>query len=253
MDPLEKKVILVSAGLMVVFAAMVLYAGYGMGIELPTHQQHVTPFTEERITSGDHNQFEVRYVAKMWAFEPAELYIPENADVQLYISSLDVNHGFQILGTGVNLMAVPGTVNSARQRFHRKGDYLVVCHEYCGLNHQRMFGRIHVVSQEDYARHLQEVAGRLALGAKLAAKYDCTSCHSTDGTEGIGPTFKGMYGKKSTLADGSEVTVDEAYIIDSVRNPDHQIVKGFDRGSMPQANITNEELNEIIAYLETLK
>lgn len=253
MDPLEKKVILVSVGLMVIFAAMVLYAGFSMGIELPTHHQHVAPFTEEKVISAGNNQFEVHYVAKMWAFEPADLVLPENADVNIYVSSVDVNHGFQILGTDVNLMAVPGAVNSARKQFRKQGEYLVVCHEYCGLNHQRMFGKIRIVSPELYAQYLQKVAGRLARGEKLAAQYDCTSCHSIDGTEGIGPTFKGLYGRKSTLADGSQVTVDEPYLIDSIRNPDHQIVKGFDAGSMPQAEITDEELSEIIAYLETVK
>lgn len=253
MDRLEKNVIIVSIGVMVVFAAMVLYASYGVGIELPTHHVHVAPFTEESVIPGENHRFEVHYVAKMWAFEPAELVLPENADVDLYVSSVDVNHGFQILGTNVNLMAVPGAVNNARQRFHRKGEYLVVCHEYCGLNHQRMFGKIRIVSQEDYVKHLQEVAGRLAKGEKLAAQYECTSCHSIDGTEGIGPTFKGLYGRKTTLADGTQVTVDEPYLIDSVRNPDHQIVKGFDPGSMPQTEITEQELNEIIAYIETLK
>jgi cytochrome c oxidase subunit 2 len=253
MDPLEKKVIFASIGLMIVFAFLVLYAGYGMGIALPSHEQHVAPFTEEQITDKGDNRFEVHYVAKMWAFEPAELVLPANADVELYVSAVDVNHGFQVLGTNVNLMAVPGTVNSARHRFTRPGDYMVVCHEYCGLNHQKMFGKIRIVSPAEYTRYQQEMAGRLAAGEKLAANYECTSCHSIDGTEGIGPTFKGLYGRKSILADGTEVMVDEKYIIDSVRNPDLHIVKGYDPGSMPSTDIPENELNEIIAYLETLK
>ncbi len=253
MDRLETKVIYISVGLMAVFAAMVLYASYGMGIVLPTHHQNVAPFTEETILPRENNQFDIHYVARMWAFEPAELVLPEHARVNFYLSATDVTHGFQVLGTNVNLMAVPGTVNAASHHFNRKGVYLVVCHEYCGLNHQKMFGKIRVVTQAEYAQHLQEVKSMLARGEQLAAKFDCTSCHSVDGTEGIGPTFKELYGKKTKLTDGTEVVVDEAYFIDSIRNPDRQIVVGHEPGSMPPAEITDEEIKEILAYIETLK
>lgn len=253
MESLERKIIVASLALMIVFAALVLYAGYGMGIALPTHHQHLTSFAEESVVDKGAGHFEVHYVAKMWSFQPAELVLPENADVDLLVSAIDVNHGFLIIGTDVNLMAVPGTTNAAHQHFSRKGDYLVVCHEYCGLNHQRMFSRIRVVAPEDYAKYQAEIAGRLATGEKLAAKYECTTCHTTDGTEGMGPTFKGMFGRKSALTDGTLVTVDDAYVIESVHNPDRHVVKGFDAGSMPAAQIPDDELNAILAYLKTLK
>lgn len=252
MDKLERRIIFLSLGLMIVFACLVLYAGYGMGYELPTHQ-HLAPFREEASISKGGNRFEVHYVARMWVFEPADLVLPENAEVEFYVSSRDVNHGFQVLGTNVNLMAVPGTVNAARHRFAGRGEYLVVCHEYCGLNHQRMFGKIHIVSSAEYEQHLQEITKKLAVGVKLAADFECTSCHSIDGTEGIGPTFKGLYGRKTHLTNGSEVVVDEDYLIDSILNPDHRVVKGYDPGSMPKAEITDDQIKEIIAYLETLK
>ena len=253
MEKLELKIIYVSVALMIVFAFLVLYAGYGMGIALPTHHQHISPFAEDAVIDKGDGHFEVHYVAKMWSFQPTELVLPENADVELLVSAIDVNHGFQILGTDVNLMAVPGAINAAHQQFHRKGDYLVVCHEYCGLNHQRMFSKIRVVAPEEYTRYQAEVAGRLATGEKLAAKYECTTCHTTDGSEGLAPTFKGMFGRKSTLTDGSVVIIDEAYIFESVHDPDRHVVKGFDQGSMPPEHVSDDELKLIIAYLKKLK
>jgi len=58
------------------------------------------------------------------------------------LTSVDVIHGFKIQGTTVNRMVIPGQVTRARYTFNRPGTYLFVCHEYCGINHHNMFGRI---------------------------------------------------------------------------------------------------------------
>jgi len=256
MDRLEKKVLYVAITLMLVFTVLVVYAGMGLGIVLPTCNDRITPFTEGKVIPKENNQFEVHYVARMWSFEPAELVLPEKAEVDLYVSALDVDHGFEVPGTNLNLMAIPGSVNFAHQRFEKRGEYLVICHEYCGLNHQNMTGKIRVVSREEYTRLMQELANRtLAAGEKLAIEKQCSACHTSDGTEGLGPGFKGLYGKREKLADGSEIVVDEAYLIDSIRNPDRQIVQNFDRGSMPPTDVplSDEEVRQIIDYIKALK
>lgn len=252
MEQFERKLILVSIALMVVFAALAAYASIGIGIKLPTCE-HMAPFSEGKVISKGNNQFEIHYVAKMWSFDPAELILPEKADVDVYLSALDVNHGFEVVGTDLNLMAVPGTVNASHQHFEHKGEYLVICHEYCGLNHQNMLGKIRVVSPAEYAKYLEEQAEELNEGQQLAAKYDCTTCHTTDGSEGIGPSFKGMFGRTETLADGKQVVVDDAYFVDSVHNPDLQVVKNFEPGNMPKGEMTDEELQDIIQFVKTLK
>ena len=48
------------------------------------------------------------------------------------------------------------------------------------------------------------------------------TCHSIDGSEGIGPTFKGIYGRTEKLSDGSTVTVDDAYMRESIRQPERE-------------------------------
>lgn len=103
---------------------------------------------------------------------------------------------------------------------------------------------------------MQELtSSHLSAGAELIEDRQCSSCHTSDGTEGLGPTFKGLYGSHRTMADGTQVTVDEKYMIDSIRNPDKQIVKGYDPGSMPppEVPLTDQEINEIISYIKSLK
>ena len=56
--------------------------------------------------------------------------------------SADVVHGFMVSGTNANAMLVPGYVTQFTTVFPRAGDYLVVCHEFCGNGHHAMFGRI---------------------------------------------------------------------------------------------------------------
>jgi cytochrome c oxidase subunit 2 len=87
------------------------------------------------------------------------------------------------------------------------------------------------------------------------SKYGCMTCHSVDGSEGIGPTLFGIYGETVALADGSTVVVDEAFLIDSIRQPGKQIVKGFSN-IMPAGSgnmMTDQQLADIIDYIKSLK
>jgi len=80
----------------------------------------------------------------MWAFEPATIEIPAGSTLDIYLTSLDVVHGFEVLGTNLNLMAVPGAVNNLQLTLNTPGEYRIICHEYCGIMHQNMSGLIKV-------------------------------------------------------------------------------------------------------------
>jgi cytochrome c oxidase subunit II len=252
----EKKVLYVSLTLMLLFAALLAYASKGLGITLPTCNDRVIPFNESKIIPKENNQFEVHYVARMWSFEPSELILPENAEADLYFSAVDVQHGVVVPGTNLNLMVVPGSVNFAHYRFDKKGEYSVICHEYCGLNHHNMMSKIKVLPAAEYAQKMQELSAKTFSAAeKLLEDKQCTSCHTTDGSEGLGPTLKGIYGSRRTLTDGTQITADEKYLIESIRDPDKHIVQGFEPGSMPPPDepLTDQEINEIISYIKSLK
>ena len=89
-------------------------------------------------------RYEVHYLAKMRMYEPTEIEVPRGSTVDIYLTSSDVVHGFNTIGTNINLMAVPGSMNRATLTLDRVGTYQIVCHEYCGLGHAMMAGTIKV-------------------------------------------------------------------------------------------------------------
>lgn len=146
MDRAERLALISASGMLVVFLAAVAFAVVRLDIALPTCLTSMEPFESGEIIQHAEDRYEIHYLALMWVFEPDEVEIPRGSTVDLYLTSEDVLHGFQILGTNVNLMAVPGTVNHARVRFDEPGEYRIVCHEFCGVDHQSMAAAIRVVA-----------------------------------------------------------------------------------------------------------
>lgn len=95
-----------------------------------------------------------------------------------------------------------------------------------------------------------------ALGEAVASDAGCLACHTTDGTEVIGPTWQGLFGSQETLDDGTTVTVDEAYLRESIVDPNAAIVEGFQAGMMPTnfgELLSEEEIDGLIEYIQTLQ
>ena len=69
-------------------------------------------------------------------------------------------------------------------------------------------------------------------GQGLYTSLGCQGCHSLDGSPSSGPTFKGLSGSKVELANGQTVTANDAYLLESILDPDKQIVKGYQPGVM---------------------
>jgi cytochrome c oxidase subunit 2 len=90
-------------------------------------------------------------------------------------------------------------------------------------------------------------------GQNLAVLKGCASCHSVDDTTKIAPPWRGIYGKQIELNDGSFVTVDDAYLIESIKDPNAKIVKGFTRGAMPLISLTDEEISALVAYIKSVQ
>lgn len=144
MDRYEKLVLQISSVLMIMFAAAVAWSVFGLGVKLPTCLPDARAFTRGELIQHAERRYEVHYLAKMWMYEPTEIEVPKGSTVDIYLTSADVVHGFNIIGTNVNLMAVPGSMNRATVTFDRPGTFQVVCHEYCGAGHAMMAGKITV-------------------------------------------------------------------------------------------------------------
>ncbi len=101
----------------------------------------------------------------------------------------------------------------------------------------------------------QEVTGA-ALGHVLSRRFGCATCHSSDGSPKIGPTWKGLYGTEERLTGGVRVKVNEAYLYESIADPNAKIVKGFAPGFMPQDfghKLSGSDIRAIIDYIKTLR
>jgi cytochrome c oxidase subunit 2 len=101
------------------------------------------------------------------------------------------------------------------------------------------------------------LSGQAALGRSLYGSLGCSACHSTDGSSGTGPTWKGLYGSQVTLTDGQTVTADETYLYDSIEDPNKQIVAGFKPDVMTTVikpgSVSGSDAQALIAYIKTLK
>lgn len=91
----------------------------------------------------------------------------------------------------------------------------------------------------------------VALGEQLA-QSNCIFCHTIDGNPLVGPTWLGLYGKSQALTDGSTVTVDDAYIINSIRDPNSQIPEGFSPAMPPFPQISDNDVQALLAYIKSL-
>lgn len=189
------------------------------------------------------------------------LVVPVNKNIKLRIQSLDVIHSFYVPAFRMKQDAVPGTDYFMWFRaINVDQEYYIFCAEYCGDEHAYMKSRLKVYSQEKYDKWLHKEPPADKVGEILfTQKGACTTCHSIDGSKKIGPTLKGIFGRKSKIiSDGKEktITVDEEYIIKSMNDPQSDIVKGFESsGSMTSYKdmLSEDEMRKISEYLKTLK
>lgn len=92
-------------------------------------------------------------------------------------------------------------------------------------------------------------------GAQLVKDNGCVACHATDSKRLVGPGWGGLYNSKVSLADGSTVTADDAYLKESILQPNAKIVAGYPKGVMPAYDklLKDDEVNAMVAYLRTME
>ncbi|MGZ8832272.1 MAG: c-type cytochrome [Thermoanaerobaculia bacterium] len=247
----EKRIAVAAFAFAIVLIGVIALTVRVFGVEVPDCVVDVQAFRQGNVVEKAPKRYEVHYVARMWKFDPPEITLAPGSTADIYLSTPDVVHGAQIVGTNFNLMAVPGAVNYARVKFDKEGDYLVVCNEYCGTSHHNMAAVIHVSAKAAAPPPPPPPPAALP-GRDVIETYGCTACHSIDGSVQAAPTFKGLYGSRRVLIDGSTVTADDNYLRESIEKPEAKHVKGFE-SNMPEMPLTPAEVQSIIDYLKTLK
>ncbi len=102
--------------------------------------------------------------------------------------------------------------------------------------------------------------GDAVKGRQLFQQFNCGTCHSVTGAAGVGPTLKALAGAPVKLTDGTTVTADDAYLKESIQQPNAKIVAGYGENVMLsgitayQDQLNKDDVtNALIAYIKTLK
>ena len=142
--------ILPSIALPVGMLVALTVTAFGAGIHLPSDVGRVdsrrvtetAPFDALAVKQIAPGQYEVRMLAQIWAFAPGEIRVPAGSTVHFWVTSKDVVHGLFIPRANVNVMVLPGQIAHVEARFDRPGEYPIICHEYCGIAHHTMAGKV---------------------------------------------------------------------------------------------------------------
>jgi cytochrome c oxidase subunit 2 len=148
--PVYERIWMRASGILIVAFITTLAAGLAAGaLQPPSHVETIDPakvwtdprFAQTGVTVDTHGATVIA-VGMMFAFVPGEIRVPAHKPVTFRLTSVDVTHGFEIVGTNGNTMVVPGYVSQFTTTFDRPGEYLIVCNEYCGLSHHLMSAKL---------------------------------------------------------------------------------------------------------------
>ena len=114
------------------------------GVIDPKTVLRTAPFDKPGVYEISPGKYDVIIVAKAtpWSFTPNEIRVKAGSTVTFKITSTDVTHGFMLEGTNANVMTIPGQISIVTVKFDKPGEHLFVCHEYCGVGHQTMSGKV---------------------------------------------------------------------------------------------------------------
>lgn len=216
------------------------------------------------------DSYEIGVTAKKWAWSftyPngqqtfSEVVVPVGQPVKLVMSSQDVLHSFFVPEFRIKHDVLPNRYSFVWFEAPREGVYQVVCTEYCGTAHSNMGAKIRVVSRPAFYAFLRNgylpgeappVMAPADAGEALYTQRNCNTCHSLDGSAGVGPSWLGAWGEARP---GSESGVfDDAYVHQSIVAPQAYYAPGFDGMMMPsyEGQLDDTQIGQIAAFMRRL-
>lgn len=238
---------------------IVFYAAYEGGVTLEeVERQELEPLVVNVIAS----QWKWRFEYPEEGIVSEELILLDGKQAVLNLQSTDVIHSFWVPEFRVKQDVLPGGDAFAKQLRitpNQIGDFTIRCAELCGTLHYSMVAEVEVMSKNEYNLWVTEAGectkSDVECGQELASTYACTACHSIDGSAVVGPTWLDLYGNSVTLADGSTVTADEEYLVESIIKPNVKIHEGFAPDVMIQTfgdDLTEQQITQIVEYIKSL-
>ena len=205
-------------------------------------------------------QFWWEYIYDDYDFITAnEMHIPTNTPVRLTIEGVasDVNHSFWVPRLAGKQDVIPGRVNTMTMEADEPGMYLGQCTEFCGLSHANMRLRVFAHTPADFERWLADQqkpadspTDAIAKEGESIFMKTCTACHAVDGTDAQGTTAPNLthFASRTTFA-GALFENDTANLRRWIDDP-----PAVKPGSlMPDYNLTPEQIDAVVAYLQTLE
>lgn len=193
-----------------------------------------------------------------------EAHIPVDRQIHFELLSEDVIHSFFMPALGGKRDVVPGQANQMTLMPKVPGYYYGQCAEFCGASHANMRFRVVVDTQSNFEAWVAQqnsppvkaTEGDAAAGAKIFANAPCAICHTIKGVSGFSKQytygFRGPdlthFGSRTTLA-GSILDNTPDNVALWIRNPD-AVKPG---ANMPELGLQGKDLNDLVAYLESLK
>ena len=187
-----------------------------------------------------------------------ELHIPVGRPVALQLTSADVIHSFWVPRLGGKMDLLPDGTNTLVLEADEPGEHHSQCAEFCGLQHANMGLVVVAEPQERFASWVDDRKGpaveptvaTVRRGRDIFLASDCASCHAIRGTTAdatAGPDLT-HFASRSTLGAGVLPNT-PANLADWVADP-HAIKDGVE---MPAAELTDEQLDAVLVYLDDLE
>jgi cytochrome c oxidase subunit II len=208
-----------------------------------------------------------------------ELHIPTKTNIRLSLHSIEpglpapkgeefaagVIHSFWVPRLAGKQDVVPGRTNKLTIRAERADTYLGQCAEYCNLSHANMRLRVVSMEQADFDKWVAHqrspiqtpTSGDAAAGLALfKGKGTCIGCHTLIGVEGavarVGPNLTHLMDRKTFAGATFDITTQNLH--DWIKDPSAMKPMRPEKGTgMPKIPLSDTEINQLVAFLETLK
>jgi cytochrome c oxidase subunit 2 len=227
-------------------------------------------YFDEQYAFDDAEVIRVKAQQFSWLFEYENgdysdaLHLTRGKAYAFQMESADVLHSFFVPAFRQKQDIVPGRYTKTWLRPTKTGKFRVYCAEYCGDNHSNMktYVTVHETEAErkaatawDWKGNNGTPEGKILNGKRLFS-IKCAGCHSVTGASMTGPNLNGRWGIMEKLVGKPPRLVDEAYIRESILEPQNDIVEGFappnQQMTVFQGQISDDEINWLIDYIKSL-
>ncbi|MGA9190410.1 MAG: cytochrome c oxidase subunit II [Anaerolineales bacterium] len=239
------------AGLLLVLFGFTLHA---MAVSDPPVSPSESP---DMVIVAHQWWWEVRY-PQDGVVTANEVHLPVGRPIRLRLESADVIHDFWVPALGRKMDATPGHPVTYSISVDKPGIYLGTCAEFCGAQHAWMRIRVVAQSPADFNRWLSQQAAvptpakteAATRGAQLFQSLTCSSCHAIAGTPAqahVGPDLTHLADRQTLGAGVLDNTPDN--LKRWLTNP-----QAYKPGSyMPNLHLSPDQVDALVAYLESLK